>query len=147
LGTNGWVLGSSVEQNSADNKSWPESGYERLTANFGSAASLPALPAEEAKSQKSNHNEPPFGPFDGCVPIWRVAVGVLGMFGGALVIFLSNDHRWLFGLGVLLMAVGTVVWLTGHTNGKECGNSEYRQPFQHDAANVSECVVYVVGRV
>jgi hypothetical protein len=36
-----------------------------------------------------------------------------------------------------LIGIGSLIWLTGHTDCHECGNCEYRQTFQHDGEKVS----------
>jgi hypothetical protein len=59
---------------------------------LSSLARLPCLPKDESKRQESNPNRPPFGPFDGCVPIKRFFFGA----GGGL-------------LGIAVMAGGVYV--------------------------------------
>ena len=58
-------------------------------------------------------HQPPIGPFEGCVPLWRLALGLLGVVSGYIVIF-KGKARWTFWFGVCLSLGGTLIWLTGH---------------------------------
>jgi hypothetical protein len=94
------------------------------------------LPKYEHECGETNPNRPPFGPFDGCVPIKSFFVGPGGLLLGVAVVagevyvnrFTISFVSW------LILVAGSFVWLTGHT---DCENSGKRQDFPHDAENVS----------
>jgi hypothetical protein len=44
-------------------------------STFSSLPSLYRLPADGTNSGKRREDQPPIGPFEGCVPLWRVDVG------------------------------------------------------------------------
>jgi IS1 family transposase len=77
--------------------------------------SLQRLIPNSHKSHNANTNKPPFGPFEGCAPLWRVIVGAIGCFGGFLIIIKSDDDRRFF-LGVACFVVASLIWLTGHVD-------------------------------
>jgi hypothetical protein len=107
-------------------------------------SSLPGLPANYRSRYDSNDENPPvrfrppLGPFDGCVPGWRVATG-LGLIlsaGGLFVWAVRRNHGWLaLGCGAIFFA-GSFIWLTGHTDCREAQNRE-SQRLEHDRENVS----------
>jgi hypothetical protein len=66
-------------------------------------------------SPKTETNQPPFGPFEGCVPMWRVIVGFTCVICSAFMI--GSEDRLLSVIGVVLFVVGSLIWLTGHTPG------------------------------
>jgi IS1 family transposase len=81
-----------------------------------SASHLYSLPSNRTARNSCYKENPPIGPFEGCVPLWRVAVGFLLIVSGALWLFLNRDRsrlRCLGGVGLLLFS-GSGIWLTGH---------------------------------
>ena len=92
------------------------------------------LQGYENESQKSNNYQPPIGPFEGCVPLWRVAIGFFGMCFGAFVMFKSG-RRFTFLTGALLVLVSSLIWLTGHQDCKQeqsqkTDSCEFEHPLQ-----------------
>jgi hypothetical protein len=91
-----------------------------------------------------SYDQPPFGPFDGCVPIKRLIVGVGGCFLGIIiaVVGIVRDRAWMMVVGYCAFVFGSLVWLTGHTNcadgmgpGKWNGQIKFveeRMPFSGD---------------
>jgi hypothetical protein len=114
-------------------------GESSFFSTLGSFSGFPRLPTNYAARQSSYDNEPPFGPFEGCVPLWRVGVG-FGLICLAAVLFVvavRRNHGWLALFCVLLFAVGSLIWLTGHYWCDCHQQTEYRQPFTH-SGNVSQ---------
>jgi IS1 family transposase len=75
------------------------------------------LPDQDSKCREAKNHQPPFGPFEGCVPLWRAIVGFCGIVTGLAVLIgcLRRDHVVLgLCLGIGLGEAGTIVWLTGH---------------------------------
>lgn len=115
--------------------------------SFGSASRLRRLPADYQASTPGDNdqppigNGPPIGPFDGCVPPWRVATGFgLICLAVGLFVYLVRADRLTFRLYLiccLLFAAGSVIWLTGHYWGNCQQHPEYHQPFTH-GENVSQ---------
>ena len=81
-------------------------------------------------SPKTETDQPPFGPFEGCVPMWRVIVGFTSMLCSAFMI--GNTNRLCSVLGVVLFIVGSLIWLTGHTPGncQQASNTEQYGQYQ-----------------
>jgi hypothetical protein len=105
---------------------------------------LPGLPANHSSRHGSNGENPPvrlrppLGPFEGCVPGWRVATGLgLILSAGGLFVWAvrSNSSRMAQGCGVIFL-VGSLIWLTGHTDCRETQNRD-SQRLEHDTENVS----------
>jgi len=109
---------------------------KRLPANYQSRAS-------GNDDQPPIRVSPPMGPFDGCVPGWRVCVG-LGLIVAAFILFCIGMRRlngWIALCGAPLFLLGTFIWLTGHTNCHDCGNCQRcEQVVLHDARTVSRWV-------
>jgi len=60
-----------------------------------------------------NNELQPFGPFEGCVPLWRVAIGAISILGGVLFAITGKSHRrFICGMGIF--AAGVIIWSTGH---------------------------------
>ncbi len=84
------------------------------------AAADDRLPDQYRQRQEGTQDQPPFGPFDGCVPIKRVCFGASGMILGSLVwiiAILKSRNRlaeWGILLGAILFGAGSLIWLTGH---------------------------------
>ena len=101
------------------------------------AAHLVGLVSDDDQGQHRNEDGYPFGPFEGCVPMWRVAVGFLLIASSALWLFLNRDHsvlRCVGGFGVLLFS-GTGIWLTGHYRCDEA-ERENRNVYPHSGTIV-----------
>jgi hypothetical protein len=104
---------------------------------------LPRLPANYTPSQSSYNDQPPIGPFEGCVPLWRVGTGfgLICLAAGLFIVAVRRENGWLALLCGLLVLVGSFIWLTGHYWGDCYQQTEYRQTFQHDGENVSQKLV------
>jgi hypothetical protein len=60
---------------------------------------------------------PPFGPFEGCVPMWRLVVGVIGVLLGFVIALCDRrGRRWSLLLGGFIFIAGSLIWLTGHVD-------------------------------
>jgi len=96
---------------------------------FRGAGHLSGLIPDSAASQECDDNEPPvrgfYGPFDGCVPIWRAIVGCVGLCAGYIAIFKIESRRWGLCLCLILSGGGSFVWLTGHTDCKDADGKYY----------------------
>src|SRR5947209_4981253 len=87
------------------------------TANYG-------LPNQNTQSHKRSNDGHPFGPFEGCVPIWLAIVCFVGMSSGfVLVILGTRTGLWIssspcvsLSSGLLIVS-GSLIWLTVR---KEC---------------------------
>jgi len=108
----------------------PIYGFETIRSTRYSEFGFVGLPRNENKGEETNNDEPPFGPFEGCVPPWRVAIGFCGMCLGVLVIIRSN-RRIYFLWGALFILSGSLIWLTGHYDCKE-GNSRNHNQAHHE---------------
>ena len=106
-------------------------GEGSLGVLFGSLSSFPGLyrlPADDTESREGRKDQPPIGPFEGCVPLWRVGVG-FGLICLALGLFVYGvraDRGRFCILAYLRFGIGSFIWLTGHTNCQDCGTCEYR---------------------
>ena len=104
-----------------------------------SASGFPRLPADYENSSHSDANEPPFGPFGGCVPYWRACTG-FGLILLAAILFIWSARRnsgWLALCCAVPFVIGSLIWLTGHVP-CQSQNSGYRQTFQHNSAIVPQ---------
>jgi len=126
------LLHDQVQRFQINSQSSPFFAYEYLNVilrDLDGSSSFVGLPADKTERRKTNENEPPFGPFDGCVPLWRVIVGFFGMCFGAFVIYKSNSGRR-FLLGLLLIYIASLIWLTGHYDCEESQAEHYGRCFQ-----------------
>jgi hypothetical protein len=103
------------------------------------------LPADDSNGGKCSQNQPPIGPFEGCVPLWRVGTGfgLICLAGGLFVWAVRRNNGWLALFCGFLFLVGSLIWLARHY---WCGcqkQTEYRQTFQHDGGNVSQIYLEV----
>lgn len=126
----------------ADRNSWPffaENKGNRVPARLRRFSGFARLPADYTPGQSCNYNQPPLGcsppvgPFDGCVPGWRVVTG-FGLICAATGLFIYAVRRrkgWLALFCYVLFLTGSLIWLTGHTTCPGCGNCQYHEDFQH----------------
>jgi IS1 family transposase len=108
-----------------------------ISHSFGSASHLFSLVEDSQSCNACDNNQPPFGPFEGCVPLWRAIVGTLGMVSGFVVIF-RGRARWTFWFGALFFWGGSFVWLTGHANCKHTEQDSDRDGMCHSREIVSQ---------
>jgi hypothetical protein len=123
--------------------------YQHIDARPGGLGRLsrfPGLPANYASGDSADKKNPPIrpvpptGPFDGCVPGWRVAWG-FGLIFLATIHFIwsiRHSYGWMAFCSYGLFLVGSLIWLTGHTCCE--GSEQYNDPqiLQHDGENVSQ---------
>jgi hypothetical protein len=121
-----------------------KSSFRVLFGSLSGFSGLYRLPANDASSDGRHDNQPPIGPFEGCVPIWRVGLGLgLICLAAGLLVYLGRSNRVTFLLYLVccaLFGLGSLIWLTGH---HWCGcqkQTEYSQPFTH-GENVSQISV------
>jgi len=110
------------------------SGNDRFPQRF-------RLPADYYQSSETQDDQPPFGPFDGCVPLKRFVIGITGCLLGIAIMIVGirpNRSGWLLFGGWLIFVAASLIWLTGHTPCQDDEKSEYRQTFQHDTEKVSD---------
>lgn len=100
----------------------------------GRSMSLYGLPPDHTKSQESDDDEPPFGPFDGCVPMWRVVIGAVGCVTGILLFIGSGSYRR-FILGMTIFVISSLIWLTGHMKCNQNSNGYSKESRQHNSQN------------
>jgi hypothetical protein len=89
----------------------PESGNEGSSADIDRSASFIRLPADERKRSESRSDNPPIWPFEGCIPLWRVGVGVglIGLSTDLFVWTVRRENGWL-ALGCwLLFVIGSFI--------------------------------------
>jgi hypothetical protein len=124
--------------------------------SLGSSARFQGLPTNYAAGTGRNDDQPPvrvsppyLGPFEGCVPGWRSAIGLGFVISGLAVAVFSIRRMkgWWLLFSWLWIWAGFIFALTGHYRCEDEQHSEYCQPLQHNAENVSECVVYGVRLV
>jgi len=92
-----------------------------------------------SSGKRGDNNNPPIGPFEGCVPPWRIIVGLVGCVGGAFILMFT-DRQCFFFLGAGVFVVGSGVWLTGH---RRCQDTDetYRDRTAH-GETVSQKVLH-----
>jgi IS1 family transposase len=81
--------------------------------SIGGFLRSPRLPTDEDEGNRTNNDPQPFGPFQRCVPLWRVAIGFVGIVGGSIWGLTGRSYERLFG-GLGIAAVAIIVWATGH---------------------------------
>jgi len=54
-----------------------------------SAGHFSTLIGHSQTSKEGDSNQPPLGPLDGCVPLWRLVIGVIGVVGGVIYALLD----------------------------------------------------------
>jgi hypothetical protein len=97
------------------------------------------LPADHPASNEAQKNQPPFGPFGGCVPMERLLIRLVGCIL-SIGIMICGECRYSFRiyvLGCVIFAVSSLVWLTGHLPCDKA-DGEYRQTFPHDGEKVAQ---------
>jgi IS1 family transposase len=103
-------------------------GLRAVFGRFSSLFSLNGLKTEDSKSYNSYTYEEPFW---GCVPLWRVIWGILGLIVGNLIMYRSRGRLLPFGVGFLCFAGGSLVWLTGHTDCDDADAKHGKCPFHN----------------
>jgi IS1 family transposase len=81
-----------------------------LHSSLGSMASFSRLPANESSSQGRDNNQPPVGPLEECVPVWRACLGCFCLLCGFLVIAKGDGFPSVI-CGLALVLGGTFIWL------------------------------------
>jgi hypothetical protein len=122
-----------------DSLSIQQGSISSLLATFGGSSRFYRLPANYTPGQSSYDNQPPIGPFEGCVPLWRVGVGLglICLAAGWFVWAARRENGWLALFCWLLFVVGSLIWLTGHHWCDYQQQTENYQPFTH-GGNVSQ---------
>lgn len=87
---------------------------------------FPRLPTDDYEGHSANHYQEPIGPFEGCVPMWRVVIGFVGLVGGTIFGIKGISYRRLFG-GLGIAAVSIILWATGHEPCEEHGGNNNQQ--------------------
>jgi len=130
--------------------------YDSLSvqeSSLGSVLGLKRLPADYQSGKSSNDDEPPvrisppyLGPFEGCVPGWRVIAALSFVATGLGLGLFSIRYMkgWLLLFSWLLVWVGILIGLTGHYPCAYQTNGEDRQYFQHNAGN---CTTKTLDRI
>jgi len=70
----------------------------------------------------TDKHQPPVGPFEGCVPRWRATVGMIGCTVGFV---LATANKGYFHLGIGILIISSIVWLTGHHTCEDADKGEY----------------------
>lgn len=118
---------------------WNEIGYNprsfslhnrlyAITRSGSSFASSNSLPEQDSESGEAKDDQPPFGPFEGCVPFWRFVVGVtvIGLAYGMFYRAYRTERVFYLVLGHVLGEVGSVIWLGSNT---KCSQTESGDTF------------------
>jgi hypothetical protein len=88
--------------------------FNSIVHSFGRSGRLAGLVDNRAESKYRGNEQPPFGLFEGCVPMWRVIVGFLICVSSGYLLFFNHDRDWLFWLGIGLFLLGSFIWLGGN---------------------------------
>lgn len=116
------------------------SGVGANFRGFSSNTGKEGLPSEYSNSNSSKNHLPPFGPLEGCVPRWRVAIGAISMVGGIIFALRTRSERRFFG-GLGIFAGGVFVWTAGHKPCKGTNEHYYNEsddPSNFHANNVTQ---------
>ncbi|MDP9053196.1 MAG: DDE-type integrase/transposase/recombinase [Acidobacteriota bacterium] len=117
-----------------------------ITHKFRRFGHFSGLVRYSDSSEDNRQESPPFGPFDGCAPPWRVFYGVALMIGGWLAL-LVRDGKWDRIAGACMVLGGSFIWLTGHVpcqrryDRQKYDQSKDWQPESH-IKNVSQKVLH-----
>ena len=101
-----------------------------------SLAGFFSLLPNSQSSEGSNDDQPPIGPFEGCVEPWRAIFGCLCLCFG-YVIVVKGDNRLSLVCGAGFVLTGTFIWLTGHTRCDGANQQSGQQPF-HSGKSVTQ---------
>jgi IS1 family transposase len=125
--------------------------FSTQLGGLSSISSLQCLPSDETKRQKRHDNQPPFGPFEGCVPTWRFVAGFCGLLTGfgVAVIAIRGQNRAMFFAGISVCGISTVIWLTGHEDCSDNTLKGYHQectdPSPNHANTVTQKLLTTLG--
>jgi len=95
-----------------------------IAHSLGRFSRLSSLIDNREKRKYSSDEQPPFGPFEGCAPMWRVVVGFLLCASGAYFLFSNHDRNRFFWWGAGLFLLGSLIWLGGNETCDEANASE-----------------------
>ena len=100
---------------------------------FNADYNPPPLAIDEmTQSEKSCHDascthydKQPIGPFEGCVPLWRVAVGLFGIVFGLILLLVGKSERRA-NCGGIIFFLAVIIWASGHKSREEqdCGEEQ-----------------------
>jgi IS1 family transposase len=106
------------------------SGLGRFGSSLNRLSSQNGLPDKYPDTNRSNDDLQPLGPFEGCVPMWRVAIGFIGSVGGVIFALSSKtERRSLVGIGIF--AASVIIWASGH---EPCEQYEQKQEDKRDCS-------------
>lgn len=90
---------------------------------FSGTGSLSRLPSYSEQCEDSHEYQPPFGPFEGCVPVWRLVLSALFVVAGARIVWKGKGQLSLW-IGGGCVSLSAIVALTGHAPCKGGKNQE-----------------------
>ena len=79
-----------------------------------------SLVDNRTKSENSGDEQPPFGPFEGCVPMWRFSLGFAFCLLSGYFLLFNHNRDGFFWLGAGLFILGSLIWLGRN---KACENT------------------------
>jgi hypothetical protein len=101
-------------------------GLDAIRGRISSFSRFPSLPAYYEYSYSRNDELEPFGPFEGCIPMWRLAVAALGGCGGiGFCVYVKTREKFFCGMAVCIMSI--FVGATGHKPCEGEQNNSYNE--------------------
>ncbi len=88
------------------------------------------LPPNQTQGEEPYYYQPPLGPFEGFVPLWRIALGTFSVVADYAII-LKGQARWILWFRALVSLGWSRIWLTDHINGKSTEQSGYDDGLFH----------------
>ncbi len=101
----------------ANRQSWSQAlrlHHHSISHRLGGLGSFLSLVDNRTKSENSGDEQPPFGPFEGCVPMWRFSLGFAFCLLSGYFLFFNHNRDGFFWLGAGLFILGSLIWLGGN---------------------------------
>ena len=78
--------------------------------NVTGATHFGSLIGDSTPSESRDNDQPPIGPLQGCVPLWRVMIGCVCLCGGFFIV-IKCDRRWSLAWGIGFVFSGSFLSL------------------------------------
>ena len=113
---------------------------DTVSGDLGSSSGLPRLTSYKTTGYSGDNDQPPIGPFEGCVPVCRLCWAFGGCLLGIIigVVGIYRHRGWLALAGYALFIIGSGVWLTRHSNCEAQNDNDSGYVFLHNGENVSQ---------